>query len=130
MRIRAISVAVLLAVGLVGCTSSSLAVFDRPQADSDEIDTAAALELDPTSTRLLWEGDGRHLYAAQHRDNPNGLCLVMVPGGDVDAASAACSPSERVGLGIGGEEYLLLRSLTGDESPEWERLAEGLWRKR
>lgn len=130
MRIRAISVAVLLAVGLVGCTSSSLAVFDRAQADSDKIDTAATLELEPTSTRFLWDGDDHHFYAAQQRDNPKTLCLVVVPGGNVDAAYAACSPSARVSYGMGGEEYLLLRSLTGEESPEWELLAEGFWRKR
>lgn len=121
----------LLVLGIAGCASANLSVFDRPQAESDRISAFAVLQLDPTSTRLLWKGDGRELYAAHRADEVAGLCLVVISDDESQVPAAACSPGGRVGLGLaGGEEYVLDQSMIGEDLEDWERLAEGLWRKR
>lgn len=129
MRVRAIALAALLAVGLVGCTSSTLAVFDRPQVESDVVENAAKAELDPDSTRLLWQGSDREIYAAQRIDNSSSMCMVIVTT-DVAEPFVGCGSADRIGVSLGsGEEYILVRFEIGEEADGWEQLAEGLWRK-
>lgn len=133
MRIRsitAVALIALLALGAAGCAIADPTVFDRPQVESDRISAATTLHLDPASTRLLWKGEGRELYAAHRVKGTAGLCLVAVSDEEQQSPTAACAPGGRIGLGLpGGDEYLLDQSMIGEDLEGWEPLAEGLWRK-
>ncbi|MBX3094364.1 MAG: hypothetical protein KF680_07500 [Cryobacterium sp.] len=140
MRVGAIAIAALLALGLTGCTNPDLSVFDRPQVESDVIANAADLELDPGSTRLLWDGEeaerdegddrkARSVYLARQDGEPDTTCLVVASSIAPTVHAMACSPGSHIELSFNSEQYLFVTTDIDGEADGWERLGKGLWRK-
>lgn len=130
----------MLVLALAGCSASNLAVFDRPQVESDLLGQLEELDVDPQSTRLLWDGtkhpsvyeneerNNRLIYLARDAVNPDTTCLIV---GNSEAAgfyAMSCSPGGEVYLGIGPEHYRFVANDILDTADDWEKLAPGLWR--
>jgi len=99
--------ALLIVVGLAGCSSPSpvTTIFDAPRTADDELPAATSTieGFVPESSRLLWEGVEASYYAAQGDGDPGMvICLIAVVGVDADATCSARVPINRVG--DGGEE--------------------------
>ena len=124
--LRAWLPALLIVVGLAGCSSPSpvTTIFDAPRTADDELPVATSgIEgFVADSSRLLWEGVDATYYAAQGDGDPGTvICLIAVEGENADATCSARVPIGREGPG--GEDVSL-----GETGPDgWTKRGTFFW---
>ncbi|MDO9398922.1 MAG: hypothetical protein Q7T71_20445 [Herbiconiux sp.] len=136
-RAARFAIGALLALGgvvaLAGCVApgpgdlESLSVYQRDQGSDDilpdTIDEGVALSVDPASTRLLGEHDGRTFFAASGVAEGASACLVIVGATSADSV-AGCGSALPVQIGpTGGDLYALAPRMPDG----WTELTDDLW---
>lgn len=124
----AVCSAFLLLAGCAPHPGDGVVAFQREQLPSDrlpeEIPDYGREELDPASTRLLFDDDGIQYFAARGAD-ANDLCLVMY-GPSVDWM-AACSPNLPIEARMHGSKALMFMSGSSlPDSDTWMPVADNL----
>ncbi|MDJ0379211.1 hypothetical protein [Cryobacterium sp. PH31-L1] len=118
----------LAVCALTSCSApDTLAVFDQPQSKADTIPAGATPtvveDLDADTTRLLWTDAGLSYYAAL--SDAGDQCVVIVD--DLEAVSG-CSSNLPITLRSGGSATIMLAENLPDESADWTKVADHLWR--
>jgi len=118
----------LAVCALTSCSApDTLAVFDQPQSDADTMPAGATPtvveDLDADTTRLLWTDAGLSYYAALSDEGDH--CLVIVD--DLKAVSG-CSSNLPITMQGGGRATMMLADNLPDESADWTKVADHLWR--